>query len=67
MIELLYQALAEPLGIKIPECSPEELRQELYRLRRELKDPKLDQLSFVMSKTDPNTLLIVRRPDAPET
>jgi hypothetical protein len=61
VIELLYNALHSPLGIKIQSSDPAFLRQKLYAARRELNDPDLANLSFVESPINPEHLWIVRK------
>ncbi len=61
MLELLYEALASPLGVEVTTNNPERLRQQLYGLRAKSDDPALQALSFVIP-TKPETLWIVKRP-----
>lgn len=61
--ELLYEALASPLGLIIETNDPTALRAKLYQLRK--TDPAFECLSFVTSRTNPTTQLwIVRKPEA---
>lgn len=63
--EILYTALASPLGIEVETNNPETLRAKLYAARR--ADPALEPLSIHLSPTSPSTaLFIIRRPDATE-
>lgn len=60
MIELLYKALEEEIGVKVATDDVERLRQKLYRLRKE--NPTFEPLSFVTSPTNPNgEIWIVKR------
>lgn len=62
--ELWFEALGSPFGIVVQCSDVERVRQKLYALRKELKDPDLDALSLVQSPTDPKQLWIVKRPKA---
>lgn len=44
--ELLYQALASPLGLLLQSSDPEKCRQRLYAARRAASDQALDLLQF---------------------
>jgi hypothetical protein len=61
MLELLYEALNSPLGIIVETNDVQRLRAKLYPLRA--ADPALACLSFVESRTHPNQLYLVRKPD----
>jgi len=59
--EILYEALASPLGIEVETNNPENLRAKLYAARR--ADPALEPLSIHISPTNPSAaLFIIRRP-----
>lgn len=64
MLELLYQALASPLGIVIETTDVERLRQRLYAERREAKDESLAALGLVPSRTAPESELWIVKKDA---
>lgn len=57
---LLYDALAEPIGLCIETPDPERARQKLYRLRAESGDKDLDILSFVTSPSSPTQLWLIK-------
>lgn len=57
LLELLYAAYREPLGVVIKTSDPERLRQKLYAERK--KDPDLACLSFRISPTSPETELFI--------
>ena len=69
LLEKLYDALRSPLGIVVETEDAERLRQKLYSLRREYqeRDPALRSLSFVLSKTSPETQLWILKAKAHET
>lgn len=61
----LYDALAAPIGLVILTDNPERLRQRLYSLRSE-NAPTFDNLSFVISPTNPtDQLWIVKKQPQP--
>jgi len=60
LIDLLYQALQAEHGIVVRTSNVERLRAKLYAERK--KDPDLLALSIVISRTQPDTeILIVRK------
>ena len=63
MLEILYQALASDRGVVVQadDCDVEDVRQRLYRERSKAQDEALQELSFVVSPTDPTQLWILRR------
>lgn len=65
MLNLWYQALASPYGIEV-ECTPsvEAVRQKLYTLRREVRDPELDRIALCVSPFDPEKLWLVKKEGA---
>jgi hypothetical protein len=69
LLEKLYEALREPLGIVVETEDPERLRQRLYALRKErqAEDPQLRILSFIISKTNPQSELWIIKAKANET
>lgn len=56
LLELMYDALYDPLGSVIETNSPERLRQKLYKLRKD-HAPVFDDLAFIISPTEPETQL----------
>lgn len=69
LLELLYDALHQPLGIVAETNSPERLRQKLYKLRKD-HEPTFDNLAFIISPTEPNTHLWItkkRADNAPDS
>lgn len=52
----LYDALAQPKGLVILTDDPERLRQKLYEIRR-ANAPTFDDISFVISPTNPSDQL----------
>lgn len=61
--EVLYEALASPLGIVLLVDDVERARQTLYRLRREAADPDLQQLALAPSPEAPTTELWIIKKD----
>lgn len=68
LLEYMYDALMQPLGIVMETSSPERLRQKLYNLRKQ-HEPTFDNLSFVISPTAPDSQLwiIKKVPDASDS
>jgi hypothetical protein len=60
MLELWYQALAEPIGLVIETNNPDRYKARLYRAREESGDPALKALSIVQSPTTPNQIWIIK-------
>lgn len=59
MEELLYQALASPLGIiVVTSDDPEAVRQKLYRVRA--ASEVFSEISLVMSPTNPQQIWLVK-------
>jgi hypothetical protein len=62
LLEILYEAYRSELGIIVQTNDPERLRQKLYAERK--KDPDLACLCFRISKTAPQSeLLIEKKPN----
>ena len=57
LIDYLYQALNSKFGIIIQTDNPELLRQKLYAERK--KDPDLARISITISRTDPQTQIML--------
>lgn len=60
----LYDALAEERGLVILTDSPEALRQKLYALRVKFA-PTFDDLSFVISPSNPDDQLWIMKKHQP--
>lgn len=54
-INLWYEALGTPLGIVILTNDPERFRQKMYAIRRDSGDKSLDELSVVISPSNPGS------------
>lgn len=54
-INLWYEALGAPLGIVILTNDPERFRQKMYAIRRDSGDKSLDELSVVISPSNPGS------------
>jgi hypothetical protein len=67
LLEKLYDALREPLGIVVETEDPERLRQRLYALRKARidDDPQLRVLSFLISPTNPGSELWIVKAKQP--
>lgn len=65
-LDLLYEAMRHPLGIRVRCSNPRLLMQKLYKLKREsLED--FSSLALSLSKTHPEKdLLILRRQQEPD-
>lgn len=63
-LNLWYEALGTPLGIVIQTDNPERLRQKLYALRKDANDPMLEDISVVISPSNPGShvWLVKRKP-----
>lgn len=57
LLEILYDALRAEVGVIVRTDDVGHLRQKLYQLQKE--EEELEQLSFVVSPTDPNSELWV--------
>ena len=64
LIDLLYKALRAEVGIIVDSNDPPKLRQRLYVVRRESGDEDLNTLSFLISRTYPESQLLIVRKDA---
>jgi len=62
-----YRALQSPLGISILCSDTESVRSRLYLVRKEAKDPDLDQISICSSPFDPMKLWLVKKVKKNET
>jgi len=56
-----YQALAEPIGIRLYTENRRATMQQLYRAREKSGDPQLRELSIVVSPVDQNELWIAKQ------
>ena len=61
LIPLLYQALAEPIGLLLQVSDPELLRARLYAARKKTQDQDLQGLQIRSSPFEEGNLLIVNR------
>lgn len=57
LIDLLYAALNSESGVVVETNSPERLRAKLYTERK--KDPDFECLSFSISRTKPESELLI--------
>ena len=68
LLHLLYDAMAQEIGITVTTDDPLRLRQKLYAERK--RDPDFEVLSFVLSPRKPNSELWIlktkRKSDAKE-
>ena len=62
-LEILYQAVASPLGLVVKTSDFQLAQQRLYKARRESGDLELDRLQFRHSPHAPDELWIVKGPD----
>lgn len=60
IMELLYDASREEIGLVVETSDPERLRQRMYALRK--RDDDLANLSFVISPMNPSDLWILNKP-----
>jgi hypothetical protein len=64
LLELLYEALVEPIGLTVATPDWDKLRQQLYQARVKARDPALAGLIFRASPFVGAELIIVHsRPD----
>jgi len=56
-----YRALASPLGGQLVVSDIDKARAKLYAVRREARDPDLDQISITPSPFDPMKLWLRKR------
>jgi len=64
LIELLYEALAEEIGVIVETNSPDRLRQKLYAIRKE--DKALKVISLVTVPNKPTELWLIKKPKEAE-
>lgn len=66
-LNLWYEALGTPLGVVVQTNDPERFRQRMYALRKEANDKMLDDLSLVVSPSNPGShVWIVKRKQSSE-
>lgn len=65
MLELLYEALNSKFGIVVRTNDVERLRQQLYNVRKQ--DPDLAILSFLVSRTAPNSELWILKNESKDS
>jgi len=56
--ELLYLALAEPIGLLLQAEPVERARQRLYATKRQLADPQLDCIQIRLSPLEGGNLVL---------
>lgn len=61
LLELLYAALAQPIGLVLHTSDTEQARQALYRARTRASDPALDVLQFKVGVCTDGDLTIYKR------
>lgn len=65
LLEHLYAALNEPIGVIITSEDRDHTNSKLIQLRK-LESPTFDDLAFILSGSNPNEIWIVKKhPDAP--
>lgn len=57
---VLWQALAEPVGLLLTANDPQKARQRLYAARQAAQDPDLDRLQIRMVDFDGGQIAIVK-------
>lgn len=57
---LLYQALAEPVGVLLQTEDPTRARQLIYQTRAALKDPELARLQIRVVELQGGNIVIVK-------
>lgn len=60
LVGLMWQAVAEPIGLLIVTDDPERLKQRLRWLRDAENDPELERLQFASSPLDDGDVVIVK-------
>lgn len=66
-LELMFDALHNPLGVVILTNSPERLRQRLYKIRKD-HAPTFDDIAFIISPTEADSQLwIIKKHHAPDS
>lgn len=60
LTQVLYEALAEPIGLLIRSSDPARLRQRLYQLRANANDPELAKLQFTATGIVGADLMIIK-------
>lgn len=58
--KLLYEALAEPIGLVLNAPDPARARQQLYAARKRMSDPDLAVLQIRMSSFAEGNLVICK-------
>lgn len=64
LLELLYTALREPIGLRVPTNDASRLRAKLYEVRKEQEAFRV--LSFTLSPASPETELWITRNEQAE-
>jgi hypothetical protein len=60
VVNILYAALLEPIGLLLDTPEPHRARQALYAVRRSLGDATLSSLQFRASPIEGGTLVITK-------
>ena len=63
LLEILYDALNEPVGLLVQVENLALGRQQLYKARRDASDPALARLQFRQSPIEGGNLVIVKGPE----
>jgi hypothetical protein len=61
MLEILYEAMAEEIGLVVSTSDPVRLRNEFYKVRKH--DPIFQNLSFFISPINPTSELWIAKID----
>lgn len=59
VLELWYEALRRGIGIVIETNDPTDLKNKLYRARRDAGDPDLEKLMILSSPTNPTGEIMI--------
>lgn len=57
---MLYQALAEPIGLLIATPDPERLRKRLWQIKQLAEDPEMERLQIASSPIEGGQIVIVK-------
>ena len=61
-LEILYAALASPIGVVVATSDFKIAQQRLYKARRDSGDPELSVLQFRSSPHHPDEIWVVKGP-----
>lgn len=62
-LEVWYSALDHPFGLKLTVADPDQTLQELYKARRQAKDPRLSAFHI---RREGNALMLTKNLNVPE-